>query len=533
MHIADGEKRRLLEISWKRCQSRGLDRSGNSIVNLLTRKHLDEVLKKNQLLIESAKLVFQHIGQSLKGYPYNIDLFDAQGCLMYSHQQTEIQHNNQLVIGSQWGEPYQGTSAISFSIEHQKPITLIGREHFFLDKEMLICSSSPIFDNNGNMVAIVNYSTTKNEVNNYPLTVATLAAKAITNTVFTKKLEIENKSLLNEVQKYNKSYLLDPPIQSSSVKYNFDQISDTCPAIHRAIQLSKKAAHTDLSIFVNGESGTGKEVFAQSIHAESSRAGGPFVAVNCSAIPENLIESELFGYKKGAFTGASHSGSIGKFRAANKGTIFLDEIGDMSLQAQSSLLRVLQEREVVPIGDHVPIPIDVRVISATNKNLLKEIEDGRFREDLYYRLNEINLLLPPLRMRKDILELAEALLNELTTTGMQFSKRTVEVIQSYSWPGNIRELKNVITQACFLTDGKVIEPWHLQLNQTKKTSTPSKYIEPEYPIQTLEEVEKMLIKQALERNNGNMTQAANQLGITRHTIYRKMKLYEELKSKKT
>ena len=223
-------------------------------------------------------------------------------------------------------------------------------------------------------------------------------------------------------------------------KYTFDDILYRGLSMKKAISIAKKAALTDYTVLINGESGTGKELFAQSIHSYSDRKDKPFVAINCAALPESLLESELFGYEKGAFTGASSGGKLGLFEQANKGTIFLDEIGDMSLHLQARLLRVLQEKQIMRLGSDKVIDVDIRIIAATNKDLKEAIEQKEFREDLYYRLSNIPVVLPALRQRReDILYLMEDFLGERYGCLTEQEQRA---LADYPWPGNVRELKN-------------------------------------------------------------------------------------------
>ena len=239
-------------------------------------------------------------------------------------------------------------------------------------------------------------------------------------------------------------------------KYTFNDIRRSCPVMTEAVELAKKAAVTEYNILITGESGTGKELFAQSIHNYSNRKDKPFIGVNCAAIPESLLESELFGYEEGAFTGASKKGKIGYFEQANHGTIFLDEIGDISPKLQVRLLRVLQERQVMRIGSDRVINVDVRIIAATNRDLKKEVEKGTFRSDLYYRLNTLHILVPPLRERKeDILLLFKWFLKD---DYVRISQKDRNLLLGYSWPGNVRELENCALY--YMTLGKLPEQFH-------------------------------------------------------------------------
>jgi sigma-54 dependent transcriptional regulator, acetoin dehydrogenase operon transcriptional activator AcoR len=321
---------------------------------------------------------------------------------------------------------------------------------------------------------------------------------------------------------------LDKQISELTNRYDFSDIVSEDPGMSEAISFAKRAATLDISLFISGESGTGKELFAQSIHGASLRNNKPFIALNCSAIPESLLESELFGYEKGAFTGANNSGQIGKFEAADGGTLFLDEIGDMSLPAQATLLRVLQERSVTRIGGINPRPIDVRIIAATHKNLQEEIAAGRFRADLYYRLNGFTIKLPALRERSDLVLLAEYILSRIPfkKEETQLTEDAKKFIREYEWPGNFRQLQNVLQQATFMANQKQITREMLSsLCPISNTST-NESKQPEMTeAKSLQEHELNAIKQVLQQTKGNISHAAKQLNIGRNTLYRKLKAY--------
>lgn len=327
----------------------------------------------------------------------------------------------------------------------------------------------------------------------------------------------------------------------SQAPFTFKDIIGESISQQATIDAARIAAKHDPAVLITGESGTGKEMFAQAIHNASPRANGPFVAINCGAIPKSLIESELFGYESGAFTGAQKGGQIGKFELANKGTIFLDEIGDMPYEIQVALLRVLQTREVIRIGGRVPIKIDVRIISATNQNLEKRIAENTFRQDLYYRLNVMNLRLPPLRERKDDIHI---LCNHfLQKYGYAFDKRVsgispeaLEVMKAYCWPGNIRELENTIERAVVLCKGAVIGTEDLPIQiRGLQFSPPDIDIKVQTQQVISESAEKRIfnrkeqdirnIEDAIKASEGNLSEAARLLGMSRATLYRKLKEY--------
>jgi len=316
----------------------------------------------------------------------------------------------------------------------------------------------------------------------------------------------------------------------SSEKITFDVILGQSPQIREVVALAQKAALSSATVLITGESGTGKELFARAIVSAGARKEAPFVAINCAAIPEALMESELFGYEDGAFTGAKHGGKIGKIEAANQGTIFLDEIGDMPLYMQAKLLRVLQERRLERVGGLKQIPVDVRVVAATHQNLPKMVEEGSFREDMYYRLNVIPCNIPPLRERAaDIELLIHAFLKKYSRL-YQKNVSTLEpdlrdCLLAYSWPGNVRELENVIEFGVCFETGPVLRRKTIGPKAAKKIveDLPAD-VEPLH--KAISRVEKILIQRALDKykNMPNpIEMAAESLEISRATLYRKLK----------
>ncbi|HLK35355.1 MAG TPA: sigma-54-dependent Fis family transcriptional regulator, partial [Polyangiaceae bacterium] len=297
----------------------------------------------------------------------------------------------------------------------------------------------------------------------------------------------------------------------------FGEIIGACPSMLEVFRKLQKVATTDISVLITGETGTGKELIAREIHRRSNRVSGPFVVINCGAIPENLIESELFGHVKGAFTGAVAS-RPGKFQTASGGTLFLDEIGELPLNLQVKLLRALQERVVFRVGDTKAEKVDIRVVAATNRVLEEEIRAGRFREDLYYRLNVVNIYLPPLRERgDDVLIIAKALLSkhaeELGGHVQGFTPQALAAIKKNPWPGNIRQLENRIKKALVLCDKSLLGPEDLDLGKEGDSSI--------VPLEKAkEEFQRKYVLEVLERNNGNRTQTARDLGVDPRTIFR-------------
>ncbi len=337
--------------------------------------------------------------------------------------------------------------------------------------------------------------------------------------VITIKKAVERKQLLDE------NRLLRQKLTS---RYRFEDIVGKSGRVVTLYKLIEKVATGKANVLITGESGTGKEIFAKAIHKKSDRRFKPFIAINCAALPENLLESELFGHEKGAFTGAVVQ-KVGKFEQADGGTIFLDEIGELSSVLQAKLLRFLQEREFERVGGLEKIKVNVRIITATNKRLDKAMEEGEFREDLYYRLNVVNFMIPPLRERKeDIPLLAQYFLNQYNT---EYSKSinlisvdTLEYLMAYKWPGNVRELKNIIERAVAIADerDRTILPRHLPVNILGRDSI---FKEEEKEILTLMECEKHHIINTLKKVEGNKTIAAKKLNINRQTLYNKIKQY--------
>jgi two-component system NtrC family response regulator len=291
------------------------------------------------------------------------------------------------------------------------------------------------------------------------------------------------------------------------------------------LKLVGRLAATETTVLIAGETGTGKEVVAQSIHQNSSRSSGPFVAVNCAAIPENLLESELFGHVRGAFTGASQDRK-GSFQLAQGGTLFLDEIGDMNMTLQAKILRAVQEREVTPVGATKPVRVDCRIIAATHQNLRAMVERHEFREDLFYRLNVVQIDLPPLRDRKsDIEDLCQFFLSNAEIPGLSLSEAALEKLKRHTWPGNIRELKNVIDRATVIVRGRVITEDEVRLIDL---ASPLKQLEASDLDwhQAIARLERELLVTALQSAKGNRSEAARRLGIQRQLLYAKMKEHQ-------
>jgi DNA-binding NtrC family response regulator len=330
-----------------------------------------------------------------------------------------------------------------------------------------------------------------------------------------RRLRTENKQLKQEIRRRERSRFAKPLGQSR--------------VFSEVLKLAEQVAPTESTVLIQGESGTGKEVIARYIHELSSRSEGQFLSLNCGALPESLLESELFGHVKGSFTGAVRD-KQGLFAAARGGTFFLDEIGEMSPATQVKLLRVLQEREAIPVGGTEAIPVDVRVVAATNRDLEDDIKVGRFRTDLYYRLNVIAIHLPPLRDRRDDIEIfvsafLERIAKEQGGAPKRLAPEAMDAVFAYDWPGNVRELENALERAVVLTRGETIGLPAMPVKVTQRRAEPL-VAERAHPNPTLETIERAYITWVLQAEGGNKSRAAEVLGIDPSTLYRKLSRYE-------
>lgn len=347
---------------------------------------------------------------------------------------------------------------------------------------------------------------------------------------FTKPLDVaEVRSVVGKAATRIRSRTQDGGSDGSGA---FEGIIGSSPAMERVYETIRRIAPTTATVLIQGQNGTGKELVAKAIHNLSPRASQPFVALNCAALGgEGLLESELFGHERGAFTGAA-AAREGKFEYADGGTLFLDEVGDMPLSLQVKLLRVIQEREIVRLGSNKTVKVDVRLLFATNKDLEKEIQEGRFREDLYYRIKVVKIVLPPLaERREDIPALVRAFVDEFSTahgrSGLTIEKEALDILSSQPWPGNVRELRNVIETTVLLAQGDTIGVADLPPEISPPTLSPSTALVSmdDLSSYTLDQVEKELIKLQLERYDGNRAKVAKALGISERTLYRKLKEY--------
>ncbi len=617
--IASKEINQDILNSWERCRKMKV----NHLAGYGTTAK-ESVLKgsisKRQDLIELSRPIMENVFEMVKSTSYSVVLTDENGIiidLIINKDIMDIHSSLNFVKGSLWDEKSVGTNAIGTCLAINKPIQVIGAEHYCEYHHKWTCSAAPIHNSKGEIIGSFDISGRAEDVQTHTFGIAASSANCIekqlvisesynlVDTTFDSILDgimvidnnlrivkINNKipelfhmeekdvfnininKILNGVdieknifEKKNKlgfsdmtisidnkkiecSLNISPLIEGKVVtgavilmkeakqvikevsklagfkaNYTFDNIITVNDKMFEIINTAKKISKTSCSVLIEGESGVGKELYAQSIHNESQRKNGPFIAINCSAIPKELFESELFGYESGSFTGAMKGGRPGKFELARGGTIFLDEIGEIPLEVQPKLLRVLDNNKIVRIGGTYERDLDVRVISATNRNLLDEVTKGSFRQDLYFRLNVINLRIPPLRNRKeDILELAGYFLKSLNDENRginktkTFSHAFEDKLMEHEWTGNVRELKNIIQRAYYMTEGEVIRNVALPVRNAVKQSKEAVSL-------NLKDIERDSIMQALSFNNRNVLKAARDLNISKATIYRKIKAY--------
>ncbi len=472
-----------------------------------------ERLEQNSLLMEVAVPVMQEIQQSIQGSGCLVILTDASGYILKAlgddHFYTKAAQVN-LSEGVCWDERVKGTNAIGTSLVEKQPVSIFAQEHFYRENHFLTCAASPIFDLEGNLIGVLDISGDYRGAHPHSLGLVVAGSRAIQSKLVVRQMQQKKQCL---------------QLSGYEARYTFERIISCSEAMKALLHQARKVAKSNAPVLILGESGTGKELVAQAIHNASSRAGGPFIAVNCGAVPKELIEAELFGYEEGAFTGARKGGAPGKFELARGGTLFLDEIGDMPLEVQATLLRVLQEKQFAPLGGHKLIPLNVRMVAATNKDLFQLVNNGKFRLDLYYRINVLSLTLPPLRERR---EDVEALVNHFLARlkagarrqELALSEEVMQLFKSYAWPGNVRELINVLERAVTMVDEDIIMPKHLPREMFVQCQTAVN------DAVNLEDVERASIQKALRLCDGNVSRAARELGIGRTTLYRKLKKYK-------
>lgn len=497
--------------SWKRSQQYKIDpySTGRSIDH----PNVKTLLQNNQQLLRAARPHLIRVFDMVKVSGYYLFICDADGYILdiITNEKVKNQYpvDESFHVGHCHSESCVGTNGAYTAMMLDAPIQLRGEEHFIQPHKRFTCSGAPIHDSNGKIIGALCFTGAQETMQ--PHTLATVVMVA------------------NMIEEQLKEHTSSHTVASSPMRmYTFEDAIGNCEKIQAAKTLGKKIAQRDSAVLIRGESGTGKEIFAQSIHSLSCRSSGPFVAINCGAIPENLIESELFGYVNGAFTGAAKGGKVGKLEAASGGTLFLDEIESMPMNVQIKLLRAISTASVTRIGAVEDIPIDIRIISATKVDLLAEADAGRFREDLYFRISVICIDLPPLRERGEDIRLLADYYCQYFAKKFHIEPVTItpgfyQAIERYSWRGNVRELRNVmegmlalLERGTPLTEANVPEYFWEKEHQTPITANVS-------GGRNLAKITTDVIEEELKYTHGNVTLAAQRLGISRGTIYSRLK----------
>lgn len=514
----------LIKESQKRCQHFGLKKDQIYSKKIIGNTNLQKILVKNRNMIMTAIPFIEEIIKFTKGSDFFVFLTDNEGCILNALGDEKIlseAFSLKMIPGAYMNEENIGTNAMSYVIKTGNPVQLTGEDHYIEAYKRWTCSAAPIKDIYGNMIGVIDLTGYNNNVHPHTLGIVVAMAKAIEEMIkFKSQYECNAEHCMEIVHKIKELERTNSEIIYNQ-KYNFSKIIGEDDNFVKIIEYAKKIADSSSTVLIMGESGTGKELFAQSIHNYSSRNSSPLIAINCGAIPEQLIESELFGYEEGAFTGAKKGGNPGKFELANGGTILLDEIGEMPLDMQVKLLRVLEEGFITRLGGKKIIPVDIRIIASTNKNLEEEVESGKFRKDLYYRLNVLPLYVPPLRERKsDIRILTNYFMNKISKdlhkNKINIDEEDLLLMEKYDWPGNIRELQNIIEL--------MINTEAFPANYFFKREQYLHYDDCEDNMD-MESVEKEHLIKIIRRCNGNITHSADILGIKRNTLYSKIKKY--------
>ncbi|API93581.1 hypothetical protein BKP57_18245 [Virgibacillus sp. 6R] len=568
--------------SWKRCKQQGVDPFDGVSKAILQADELQYRLEQNALLISLVNAQRDQLQYFLKGWQYVTTLTDKDGYILQNKGEPSVEaraYDILFIQGSNWGETEVGTNAIGLAHRFKKPFTVRGYGHFAIASQMWNCAAAPIVDHHNQLLGILNISSPYKPINfNYVLATVKMIADSIAlawrKTMY-EDMELllkypqpvdaiicSNDYLICKVPRYLESqygHIVGEPLyklelelslskNKKAIRANgrtigyevyveeaadkkpiyFAGVTGTSAAFRKVLHDVNKVASTDAAVHIYGETGTGKELVAEAIHRNSDRANRPFVSINCGAIPQQLLESELFGYEPGAFTGAHKHGRKGKLEAANGGTLFLDEIGDIPHSMQVALLRVLQQKQVTRIGGYQPISIDVRIISAANVDIRQLVAEEKMRADLFYRIYGFPIHVPALRQRKeDIPFLIDHYCN-IQNWHPSWIKKLTSIFKNGRWTGNIRELFNALDRCRILFQDHtpkeeelyhIISIWEqaeLLERRTNKKETKN--------FREQLEVEK--IKQALKKHHNHVASAATDLNMSRSTLYRKIKKYQ-------
>ena len=495
--------------SWLRSRRLGVDPflQQSEVTSLAQLPHFDD----NRLLLKNADSYLKRLYNTVIGSDFVLCLVDRNGYILdMMGDRTMLSRVERIAMvpGSNWAEPTVGSGGIGISLTTAQPAQVTSMEHYIQICHGLTCSAAPVLDRNGSVLGVVNITADCKQFHPHTLGMTVAAADAIST-------DIIHRQHYEAFRFESAESAATRTRGGNAASYRFDQIIGESAVMQRTIARARRMATDGGHILITGESGTGKELFAQAIHNESTRQRAPFVAVNSAAIPSELAASEYFGYVEGAFTGARRNGAPGKFEQANGGTLFLDEIGDMPAAQQAALLRVIEELQVVRIGGQKAIPVDVRIISASNQALADKLRQGSFRSDLFYRLCGLVIELPPLRKREgDAALLAQHFAARFAPERtVSFSEEALQKLASYDWPGNVRELQNVVRQALFEAAGDRVEAGDIRFSGSAL---------PAAGDLSLKNMEDNLIRRAMEQSGGNVNEAAELLGISARTLYRRL-----------
>jgi transcriptional regulator of acetoin/glycerol metabolism len=528
-----GVESRIIE-SWKRCARSGLNPNhGNHPVSsepsLFKRR-----IEQNGEIVELFQFYIRRFSRLLEQLGACAMVCDTEGYILSRAGFGKVLHffdNISVSEGSSCCEKVIGTNAPSLALVTREPVVVTADEHYTKTYHPAFCAASPILDEHRNLLGVVDVTKffdpfISEELRKHLLNLTISLSDMIRNEVFLGRL----------TQSHPTSYPAwdDSPRETrngespAGRRTPFSRIIGTSAPLAKTTRIAGAYARKEGNILILGETGTGKELFARMIHEEGPRFNGPFVAVNCAAIPLELAESELFGYERGAFTGAKTEGHPGKFEMAHEGTIFLDEVNSMPLPVQAKILRVVETKRLSRIGGKREIPVDVRIVAASNRDLVDEVAAGTFRKDLYYRLSVLPLRVPSLReMKEDIPDLLGAFLRDAAIENGSPLKRisggAMRRLLAYDWPGNVRELKNYVGYLSFAMEGGEILEEHLPPEVLNGGSRPEECPAPPSDPGSFESIERAFLVDTVRKLGGNAVEAAKTLGISRSTLYRKLK----------
>jgi transcriptional regulator of acetoin/glycerol metabolism len=534
-----GVQSRIIE-SWQRCGRVGLNPYERNVPVPVEPSQFNKRLRENLEIVELYQFYIRRFSGLLEQLGACSFVCDTDGYILSRAGYGKMLHffdNISLSEGSSCCEQVIGTNAPSLALITREAVVVTADEHYTRTYHPAFCAAAPILDENRNLLGCVDITkffdpNITEELRKHLLNLTISLSDMIRNEVFLGRLTKSSPAYLPTLGAAPRS-VPDPSNDDTPVarpRPSFAGIVGSAPPLAKAMQAGRTFGRKEGNILILGETGTGKELFAQAIHNEGRRANGPFVTVNCAAIPLELAESELFGYERGAFTGARAEGHPGKFELAHQGTIFLDEINSMPLPVQAKILRVVETKRVTRINGRREIPIDVRIIAASNRMLADEVAAGTFRKDLYYRLSVLPLRVPALReMKEDIPALLDAFLRtcaeEHGVPRKRISPEALRHLVSHDWPGNVRELKNCMEYLCFTVEPDEIAEHHLPPEiLARRIDAPGPPAAPEEP-KNLGSLERKFLSETMGMFHGNAVEAAKTLGISRSTLYRKLKKY--------